>query len=209
VSQPQEKPAESPQINLKEPGFAALLAWLVPGLGHWYQGRRAKAVLYFVCIVGLFVLGLALGSSNHQLRDDHGQVRGQIGYGRGVYFAWQKDDRNWAYFCQLGVGLPAMPALIQANRMANNRPVLWGGLMAPPRPANAREDDKNFGQPTAHEIHRYLNRRFELAWVFSTIAGLLNVLAIYDAFAGPVPVPVDDKKKKRKESLETAAQTSA
>ena len=110
-----------------------------------------------------------------------------------------------------GVGLPAMPALIQANRMAHNRPVLWGGLMAPPRWVGDHLDDKNKDQPTAHDLHKILNRRFELAWVFSAIAGLLNVLAIYDAFAGPVPPPPDDEKKKgkKKNSNETASQPSA
>jgi hypothetical protein len=31
-----------------------------------------------------------------------------------------------------------------------------------------------------------LNRRFDLGTVYTVIAGLLNILAIYDAFAGPV-----------------------
>ena len=35
------------------------------------------------------------------------------------------------------------------------------------------------------EIHGRLGRRFELAQVFTWIAGLLNLLAIWDAFEGP------------------------
>jgi hypothetical protein len=38
--------------------FAIALAWIFPGLGHWYLGRRHKAVIFAVCIVGLFVTGL-------------------------------------------------------------------------------------------------------------------------------------------------------
>jgi hypothetical protein len=49
------------EIDLKDPVLAALLAWLIPGLGHWYQGRRHKAVLFFVCILGTFIYGLYLG----------------------------------------------------------------------------------------------------------------------------------------------------
>lgn len=70
-------------IDLKEPGLAAFLAWLVPGLGHWYQGRTAKAILYFVCIMGLFGYGVYLSSSNEKCRDS----TGTIGYGRAVYFS--------------------------------------------------------------------------------------------------------------------------
>ena len=94
--------------------MAALLAWLIPGLGHWYQGRRAKAVLYFVCIMGLFSYGLYLGGSSETCI----QSQGTIGYGRAVYFSWRQGDRRWPYLCQIGMGLPALPALIQANRGA-------------------------------------------------------------------------------------------
>jgi hypothetical protein len=40
---------------------AALLAWLVPGLGHWYLGHRDRAIILFVTIVVLFWGGVALG----------------------------------------------------------------------------------------------------------------------------------------------------
>ena len=45
------------EIDLKDPRLAAFLAWLVPGLGHIYQGRTGKGVLFFVCIVGTFFYG--------------------------------------------------------------------------------------------------------------------------------------------------------
>ena len=32
-----------------------------PGLGHFYQGRTAKAILYAVCILSLYFLGFAMG----------------------------------------------------------------------------------------------------------------------------------------------------
>ena len=40
--------AQPIEIDLKEPWLAALLAWLVPGLGHIYQGRTGKGILFFV-----------------------------------------------------------------------------------------------------------------------------------------------------------------
>ena len=84
------------EIDLKDPFLAAFLAWLIPGAGHWYQGRRHKAILFFVWILGTFVFGLYLGE------------------GRVVYASWRDGDRRLPYLCQVGVGLPAMPALIQA-----------------------------------------------------------------------------------------------
>ena len=41
--------------------LAVLLAWAVPGLGHWYLGRHGKAAVFFVCVLGLFLAGWAMG----------------------------------------------------------------------------------------------------------------------------------------------------
>ena len=185
-------------IDLKDPALAAFLAWLIPGLGHWYQGRRAKAALYFICIMGLFAYGVYLSSSNEKCI----QGDGTIGYGRAVYFSWRNGDRRLAYLCQVGVGLPALPALVQANRMGNHRKVWLGGFMAPPRlsaPSGGDREDPNLDQPTPHDLHRQLHRYFELAGFFTMVAGLLNVLAIYDAWAGPVVIGQPAVKKEKKE----------
>jgi hypothetical protein len=174
-------------IDLKDPALAAFLAWLVPGLGHWYQGRRPKAVLYFVCIVGLFVYGVYLGGNS------------SLGYGRAVYFSWRPGDQRLYYLGQVCVGLPALPALVQASRMSNGRSVWFHGFMAPPRPdrfGGPDPADPNADQPTAGDLHRQLHRYFELASFFTLVAGLLNVLAIYDAWAGPVAMPPPEEKKK-------------
>ena len=197
-------------IDLKNPALAALLAWLIPGLGHWYQGRRAKSVLFFVCIMGLFAYGVYLGGDSKTyaaadvypyFADQHGNVIASLdrpinlGYGRAVYACWNNDGRRWHYLCQIGVGLPALPALIQSQLMNDHRKVLWDGFMAPPRPVNTLLNDPNFDQPTEHELNRLLNRRFELAGFFTMVAGLLNILVIYDAWAGPFVAQPPAKKE--------------
>jgi predicted small lipoprotein YifL len=40
-----------------------------------------------------------------------------------------------------------------------------------------------------------LGDRFEMGTVYTVIAGLLNVLAIFDAYGGPLVFPPDEKKK--------------
>lgn len=82
-------------LQLKSPGTAALLAFLIPGLGHLYQGRIFKAIVYFVCIMGTFVVGMRIGDC------------------KVVYFDWNKDQKTFPYLCQFFVGLPALPALFQ------------------------------------------------------------------------------------------------
>ena len=158
-------------VELANPGLAAFLAWLIPGLGHFYQGRTAKAILFFVCIMGTFVYGLYLGSSE------------EVGIGRVVYASWRPTDRRLPYLCQLGVGLPALPAVVQAMRDRKGEPPLFGSsyFMARPR-LGGFEDDS----PTADRLHRLLPHFFEFGTAYTMIAGLLNILAIYDAWGGPV-----------------------
>lgn len=52
------QPSRSSRV---QPGQAALLALLFPGLGHWVIGRRFKAKLLGGTLLSMFILGLALG----------------------------------------------------------------------------------------------------------------------------------------------------
>lgn len=45
----------------RHPGRALLLSWLLPGAGHWYIARRARAALYGLSVIGVFAGGLLLG----------------------------------------------------------------------------------------------------------------------------------------------------
>jgi hypothetical protein len=137
--------------------------------------------------MGIFSYGVYLGGN------------GELGYGRAVYFCFRSDEWRLHYLCQIGVGLPAMPALVQSMRMNERKPVLWG-FMAPPKLKNTPENDPNFDQPDLDKLQLKLNRSFELATFYTMTAGLLNILVIYDAFAGPmVMLP----KKKEEEPLPT------
>jgi hypothetical protein len=43
--------------------IACALAWLAPGVGHLYLGRRRRAVVFFVVVLAMFFLGLAAGGA--------------------------------------------------------------------------------------------------------------------------------------------------
>lgn len=164
------------EIQLRNPIWAAILAWLIPGAGHLYQGRRAKGVLFMVCILGIYFFGLALGD------------------GKVVYARFRQPDMRYPYLCQFAVGLPALPALIQRQRLVASqppKPALWKGLMAPPSVGRSEQDKDQLS-----DWHRVLKGRFELGTLYTMIAGLLNVLAIYDAYAGPV-FTLPEKKQDR------------
>ena len=87
-----------PRINLKNRYLAALLAFLIPGAGHAYQGRYLKALIYSISILGLFVWGMSLGDW------------------KVIYFRWQPKEKTIGYLSQVLTGLPALPAAVQSYR---------------------------------------------------------------------------------------------
>jgi hypothetical protein len=76
----------------------------------------------------------------------------------------------------------------------------WNWFEAPP-------DDK-----TIDDLHRQLGKYYELALTFTMIAGLLNILAIFDAIEGPAygyGLPVNEESKAPEQAPGQAAQTAA
>ena len=48
------------------PAMALIAGWLIPGLGHLLLGKWIRALLIFLSIVGMFVLGLAMQGKIYQ-----------------------------------------------------------------------------------------------------------------------------------------------
>lgn len=206
-------------VDLREPYLAGILAWLWPGAGHFYQRRFAKGFLFMICILSIYFFGLALGNA------------------RVVYASFESGDFRWQYICQLGVGAPALPAIVQ-NIVTKDGPdadrddedPLWilceryplgtrgpgkdglntdlsfsrvqpdfpspsgktykDGFMAPPAGPIRLNDNDVLGQ-----WHSELKHNFEMGTLYTVIAGLLNLLAIYDAFAGPAILTPEQKEE--------------
>jgi hypothetical protein len=59
---PPEAPRRSPAAEPAPRGnplVAAALAWLFPGLGHWYLGKRRLAIAFAVIVTATFLAGLS------------------------------------------------------------------------------------------------------------------------------------------------------
>ena len=185
------------RIDLRNRPLAAFLAWLVPGAGHLYQRRYAKGSLFLVCIMTTWMIGFALGG------------------GHVVYASWQPGDKRWHYILQAGVGAAALPALVQGDRMrrktdsATGRTIdsyrpLWGGFMAPPRrPVVENEADEVSAWYARH------GAGYEMGTWYTMIAGLLNILVIYDAYSGPLAVPISGRRTEPEEDDEDEDQTDS
>ena len=54
--------------------LAMILAYLVPGAGHFYLGYRARAAAFFAIVVALFVIGLSIDGSLYSLAESGGAL---------------------------------------------------------------------------------------------------------------------------------------
>jgi len=186
-------PDDGSVIDLKSPALAAALSWLVPGLGQLYQGRTLKARLFMGPLLAAVVAGLLIGG------------------GRVAYWQWGPGDRRLAFIGQAGIGIVALPALFQAARLAGpaREPFLGSSWFAPPlrpgQPVSARyaatvarrDPEAAFDAPGPANLarcrvdelslwHRRLGRLFEIGTLYTVLAGMLNLLVVYDAWSGPL-----------------------
>jgi len=53
---------------------AMVLAYLIPGAGHLYLGKRARAITFFVIVVVMFVIGIAIDGELYTLGHTGGSL---------------------------------------------------------------------------------------------------------------------------------------
>jgi TM2 domain-containing membrane protein YozV len=197
-------PDDGSAIDLRNPALAAVLGWLVPGLGHLYQGRRLKGWLFMASILATFFLGWWIGG------------------GRVVFWMWQPGDRRVAFIGQAGIGIAAIPALVQARLLegARREPFAASQWFAPPirmrQFVSARyaarlvdtepaiEADDFFDRPPLKQfrgdqlaIWQYeLGRLYDIGTLYTMLAGMLNMLVVFDAWAGPMSAGSKESREK-------------
>lgn len=199
-------PDDGSPIDLRNPFLAAALSWLVPGLGQLYQGRTVKGGICMAALVSALAFGMWLGD------------------GRVVYASWRPGDTRFAYVGQSGIGAVAIPAAVQAQLLAGSRrtPFLASAWFTPPvRPgqsvSSAYADtlgrttpelwlaepagDDGFRNVRSDELSAWqkrLGRRFEIGTLYTVIAGMLNMLVVFDALGGPLRVAADSAAERNR-----------
>jgi hypothetical protein len=153
--------------------LAGFLSYLVPGLGQISQGRIGKGVLFMVCLLSLFHVGEAMG--NWQNVYVPTEDSGDFVKRRGNPFV-NIFSQRWHFAGQVWIGAAAWPALWQ----------FYGGAMPSKETSPFLHNYQK--QPDEAEVNAFLvssDKTPDLGWIYTVIAGMLNVLVIYDAFAGP------------------------
>ena len=164
--------------------LAALLSLVIPGLGQIYQGRVAKGVLFLVCIYTLFFYGMYLGSGTVTVHGTTYTVAGNVYLPR---TARKNNSLNLPEFAADLYNRPHYLAQFWAGIVA--WPALWHYFTDDDR-AEQRESllsnyEREPSDSALNALHTTGDKRLELGWVYTVIAGVLNILVIYDALAGP------------------------
>jgi hypothetical protein len=155
--------------------LAGILSYLIPGLGQIYQGRVGKGVMFMVILLGMFFLGQAMGDWRNvylpPVEPNEGNPIRRILIS--VY-------NRWHYAGQFWIGIAAMPAIWQFYEMpmpAEEQSPFWHNFQRPAR---------TFAEEHAlNEFFTNSDKTPDLGWVYTVVAGMLNILVIYDAVMGP------------------------
>ena len=129
------------KADSKDPYIAGVLAWLIPGLGHWYLGLKGRCAVFFFAINFTFWSGMIIGGLRSTI-DPHTNT------------AW--------FFAQICAGLNTVISFMLSSMTA--------------------------AMPS-------YGKTLDLAIIYTSIAGLLNVLVIFDAMvrAHFLPMQAEDK----------------
>lgn len=169
-------PTEPPLPPVKLDWLAALLSILIPGLGQVYQGRVGKGLLFFGGLYLLFFYGMWMGQwRNVWLPDATDLPDAQFSGNNleGVPKALWYRPQFLGQFC---IGVAAWPAVYQHAVFDKGKDTgpIFGKFEREPE------------EKELNDLQRNGNKRWDLGWVYTVIAGVLNLLVIYDAFAGPM-----------------------
>jgi hypothetical protein len=166
------------QVTLPQRDFsplAGLLSYLVPGLGQMVQGRLGKGLLFFLSLYGLFFFGEYLGDWRNVYIYENTNAQRLAQNGKGRLLEAVADRAR--FFAQFWIGIAAWPAVVQHFTFNPEAPhPTLGNYQRRPTEAELNDQIRNS------------DKTQDVGWMYTVIAGVLNILVIYDALAGPAYV---------------------
>src|SRR5262245_43363309 len=183
--------------------LAAFLSYLVPGLGQIAQGRLVKGVLFFICVLTLFYYGMYLGSWNNVYVTpeksnpwDLGEPLGNL-YNRPQFAAqffvgmaaWPALIQHFNYdaFAETGSlfgTYQRVPYEARSKDHSGKSPDPAQRRRDREEGMNDRDDIKrlkwnealsDWNGKTLNEMQNEGDKTWDLGWVFTVIAGALNL----------------------------------
>ena len=145
--------ADAEPVTPRPVALVVAAAWLLPGLGYWLLGLRARAIVSGATILLLFVLGLFVGGV--RVVDVPGYREGQQVTGPGGWIVTSQPvaavlEKPW-FLGQILAG----PVTLVAG---------YGGIAA-----------------AQHQIPKSTAHVNEFGTLYTAVAGMLNLLVLLDA----------------------------
>ena len=162
---------------------AGVLAWLIPGAGHFYIGRRVRGIILFIIINATFWTGVGIGGvMTVDGRYERWWMAAQLLTGADGVYCWYKQE-------QVYKNLRNDPEIKQAIEARKKELFLrhgkadvgnFNGISASP---TGRPDELQMvvDQKLQEKGIALVDPAGEIARGFSGVAGMLNLLCIFDA----------------------------
>ncbi len=168
--------SEPPLPPVKLDPLAALLSYIIPGLGQIYQGRIGKGLLFFGGLYLLFFYGMWMGQWRNVWLPEVSDMPDVALAGQNLPGVAKAVSYRPQYLGQFWIGAAAWPSVYQYIAFDKTKAAgpIFGKFQRMP------------DEIELNDLQRNGNKRWDLGWVYTVIAGVLNLLVIYDAFAGPM-----------------------
>jgi hypothetical protein len=161
--------------------LVALLGWLAPGAGYWIIGERARALIIFVSILTIYLIGLLVGGvrvievPGYDTKDGT-QLR--VFGGRRV----SPRDREYAHARWIMLDRP--------HSEIANKPWFAAQVLAGPVSLASAYLSNHFAQQNAAKGHAPLDN---IGTLYAAVAGMLNLFVIIDSTFRASQPPVTRK----------------
>jgi hypothetical protein len=146
--------ADERRVMIPPPPVVALAGWLLPGLGYWLIGQRTRGLVIGITVIALYVAGPLMGGVRVI------EVPGYDANGAPI--------ANYSLFNEIrSKPWSITQVMVGPLGIASGAASVWAA-----HPAD--------GQTVARGA-RVHGRLYEIATLYTAVAGLLNLLAILDS----------------------------
>jgi hypothetical protein len=170
--------AASRNVLIAPPPIVALAGWLLPGLGYWLIGQRARGTTIGVTVISMFLFGMLVGGVR--------TVDAAMIESVDQRTARESDDRERAAEVESAnrratSEAEKKPAYRPPNLLVRTLQKPWfiGQVMAGPMAIGSAYVGAtwggNAGAPYSHA------RVYEIGVLYTAVAGMLNLMAVIDS----------------------------
>lgn len=161
---------------------AGLLAWLIPGAGHFYIGRRVRGIILFIVINTTFWTGVGIGGvMTVDSRYERWWTAAQLLTGADGVYCWYHQDKVYK---DLRLDEDVDRAIETRKELfrRSGRASLANQNSISPSPTGRPDELQMIVDQKLQEMGIALvDPAGEIARGFSGVAGMLNLLCIFDA----------------------------